>query len=84
MGVFNNELDLEKLKEVKQTYILNKSKTYVFNFGKIDDQSLNFLFENENSRLIIKGEFNKVNFNFKNNVLNTNKKLSSSRYDKNL
>ncbi len=84
LGVFNNELDLEKLKEVKQTYILNKPKTYVFNFGKIEDQSLNFLFEDENSRLIIRGEFNKVNFDFKNNVLNANKKLSSSRYDKNL
>ena len=83
LGVFNNELELEYLKETKLTYNLNKPKTYVFNFGKIDGKSLNFLFENEDSRLIIKGEFNKVNFDFKNNVLNT-KKISSSRYDKNL
>lgn len=84
LGAFNNELDLENLKETKQTFYLNKPKTYVFDVGKIDDKSLNFLFENENSRLIIKGEFNKVNFDFKNNILNTKKNLSSSRYDKNL
>ena len=32
LGAFNNELDLENLKETKQTYNLNKPKNYVFNF----------------------------------------------------
>jgi len=84
LGVFNNETPILNLDDKSKKFLLDKKATYyLVNADYKDNDVLEFIFQDKDSRLFIQGKFKNTNFIFKKDYKNQIA-FRNARYDKNL
>lgn len=73
-----------EIKDNIETFDLDQEALYLLTNKNISNKTLNFIFKNQKSKLVINGNFKDVNFNFKSNYDFEKTNLTNIRYDHNL